>query len=82
MMFHCAIGFDGAVIPQQALRFAVLSAIEAAMVMMFLFRAEALTPAGRMAVFAAVKRFMGKMLQAPFKALQQSNWAIFKFHSE
>jgi hypothetical protein len=52
------------------------------MVMMFLFRAEALTPAGRMAVFAAVKRFMGKMLQAPFKALQQSNWAIFKFHSE
>ena len=80
-MFFTAVSFDRSIIADVAVKFAVLSAIETAMMLVTLFRAEALTPAGRMMLYTVAKRFMEKMLLAPFKGLQASGWALFKFHS-
>ena len=81
-MFIAAIGFDKSVIFDEVLRGVVLSAIESALLLMWLFRATALTTSGRQLSYTVARRFMEKMLLPPFKALQTSGWAIFKFHSE
>jgi len=81
MLFFTAVSFDRSIISDVAVKCAVLSAIETAMMLVTLFRAEALTPAGRMMLYTVARRFMEKMLLAPFKNLQVSGWALFKFHS-
>ena len=55
-MFNPAIGIDDLIIPNLELRAAILSTLEAASVLELLLRAEALTAAGRVALYAASLR--------------------------
>jgi hypothetical protein len=59
-----AIGLDDLIIPNLELRAAILSALEAASVLVLLLRAEALTAAGRVALYAASRRFL-EALKSP-----------------
>jgi hypothetical protein len=80
LAFAAAVGLDEAVIPVVAIRARVLEAIEVACVLSLLLRAEALTPAGRMLTFDAIRRFATLMLEEPFRSRQKSHWALLKFH--
>jgi len=55
---------DDLIIPNLELRAAILSALEAASVLVLLLRAEALTAAGRVALYAASRRFL-EALKSP-----------------
>jgi hypothetical protein len=59
-----AIGLDDLIIPNLELRAAILSALEAASVLVLLLRAEALAAAGRVALYAASRRFL-EALKSP-----------------
>lgn len=80
LLFAAAIGFDDKVIAKATVRVLVLAAIEAASILAFLLRAEALTPAGREAAYVAARRFLELLLHDEFRKRQKSEWAIFKFH--
>ena len=64
-MFIPAIGIDDLIIPNLELRAAILSTLEAASVLELLLRAEALTAAGRVALYAASRRFLETLKVPP-----------------
>jgi len=80
LLFVAAIGFDDKVVKKKSVRVLILSAIEAAAVLAFLLRAEALTEAGRCEAFTAARRFLELLMHDEFRSRQKSEWAIYKFH--
>ena len=80
LMFIPAISIDDLIIPNLELRAAILSALEAASVLELLLRAEALTTAGLVTLYAASRRFLDALKNPVFLDQQTSAWAIPKFH--
>ena len=80
VMFTAAIGLDGRLIPDLAVRGIVLAACEAAIAVAVLLRAEALTPEARTTFYVAVRRFLEYMLHRVFRERQTSLWSLLKFH--